>query len=198
MSTWSLSEEKVMTEEEVKLLRQTIEEKAIVDKIRGRMTYQRLWLLVDLLTSTGCRICELQRLRVGDLFLDSRNPFMKVTGKGNKERVCYLPKSLVSHLRDWIEQERLQENDHVLISSHKKAYTTRGLQRAFKKCLQVSCLPMRYSVHSCRHSFATALLDKSKNLRLVQQALGHSSVNTTQIYTHILSSELSESVNNLF
>lgn len=89
--------------------------------------------------------------------------------------------NMMNHLSEYINWKRLMEEstepeDFVLISSHRKPYSTRALQYAFKKCLKEAELPVFYSIHSCRHTYGTLLYHKTKNLRLVQKQLGHSSI----------------------
>jgi len=157
-------------------------------------------LLVDLLTQTGCRIAELSALRICEINLREREPYIHIkNGKGGHQRIVYISKTLAQHLKDFIRQEQLQEQDHLLVSSHKKAYTTRGLQKNFKRCLIEAGLSLKYSCHSCRHTFATQLYKKSgHNLRLVQKALGHQNISTTQIYADVTKSDMAKAVQNLF
>ena len=86
----------------------------------------------------------------------------------------------------------------VLVSSHRKPYAIRTLQYAFKVCLKEAGLPAEYSIHACRHSYGTILYRKTKNLRLVQKQLGHSSITTTTVYADVTAEESVVAVNGLF
>jgi len=95
-------------------------------------------------------------------------------------------------------EESTEPEAFVLVSSHRKPYSTRTLQYAFKVCLKEAGLPGYYSIHCCRHSYGTLLYRKTKNLRLVQKQLGHSSITTTTVYADVLMEETLEAVNGLF
>jgi site-specific recombinase XerD len=84
------------------------------------------------------------------------------------------------------------------MSSHRKAYSTRTLQYAFKVSLKEARLPKYYSIHASRHSYGTYLYQKTKDLRLVQKQLGHSSITTTTVYADVTVEETLDAVNGLY
>jgi site-specific recombinase XerD len=84
------------------------------------------------------------------------------------------------------------------MSSHRKAYSTRTLQYTFKRSIKEAGLPRYYSIHACRHSYGTYLYQKTKDLRLVQKQLGHSSITTTTVYADVTVQETLDAVNGLF
>lgn len=94
--------------------------------------------------------------------------------------------------------EPLDKNDFLLVSSHGKSYSTRALQYAFKVSLTEAGLPKYYSIHSLRHSYGTYLYQRTKDLRLVQKQLGHSSIATTTIYADVTVEQTLDAVNGLF
>ncbi len=94
--------------------------------------------------------------------------------------------------------ESTDSSAYLLMSSHGKPYSTRTLQYAFKVSLKEAGLPQYYSIHACRHSYGTYLYQKTKNLRLVQKQLGHSSITTTTVYADVPLEETLEGVNGLF
>ena len=160
-------------------------------------------MALDLALGAGMRVSEIARLRIGDLYLSIEEPCLRVKGKGKRERDVFISRNLMNHLTDYIKWKRHMEEstepeDFVLISSHRKPYSTRALQYAFKECLKEAELPGFYSIHSCRHSYGTLLYRKTKNLRLVQKQLGHSSINTTTVYADVFIEETLEAVNGLF
>lgn len=200
---WSLDRTKYMTEPEVKELRRVVESKAQADLEHGRTTWPRFWMALDLAVSAGMRVSEIAGLRIGNLHLNNKEARMRVLGKGQKVRDIFISKDLMSHLSDYMLWKRLLEEPMepeacVLISSHRKPYSPRTLQYAFKECLKAAGLPMHYSIHACRHSYGTILFRKSKNLRLVQKQMGHSSITTTTVYADVTAEETVEAVNGLF
>lgn len=203
MKHWSLDRRKFMSETEIKTLIKIVEEKAIVDIQKGRTTWPRFWMLIDLAVNSGMRVSELAGLRIGDIYLSSREPRLYVHGKGDKYRDIYISRDLMNHIKGYLKWKRTidettEENDFLLLSSHGEAYSTRGLQYAFKICLEEAELSTVYSIHACRHSYGTYLYQKTKDLRMVQKQLGHSSINTTTVYADVTIQETINGVNGLF
>lgn len=200
---WVLDRQKFLSEVEVKKLRRVLEDKALADLQKGRTTWPRFWMVVDLAVSAGLRVSEIAGLKVGNLFLNSREPRLLVTGKGQKTRDVYISKELMKHLLEYLNWKRLldepkEDDDPLLMSSHGKGYSTRTLQYAFKVSLKEAGLPKYYSIHACRHSYGTYLYRKTKDLRLVQKQLGHSSITTTTVYADVTVEETLEAVNGLY
>jgi site-specific recombinase XerD len=200
---WFLDRTKYMTEPEVKELRRVVENMARKDLATGRTTWPRFWMALDLAVSAGMRVSEVATLRIGNLHLNNREARMRVLGKGQKERDIFISKDLMRHISDYLLWKRLLEEPlapeaFVLVSSHRKPYAIRTLQYAFKVCLKEAGLPAHYSIHACRHSYGTILYRKTKNLRLVQKQLGHSSITTTTVYADVSAEEAVEAVNGLF
>jgi site-specific recombinase XerD len=200
---WTLDRQKFLSEAEVKKLRRVVEDKALADLQKGRTTWPRFWMVVDLAVSAGLRVSEIAGLRVGNLYLNSREPRIQVTGKGQKMRDVFISKELMKHLSQYLKWKRsldepLGDDDPLLMSSHGKAYSTRTLQYAFKRSIKEAGLPRYYSIHACRHSYGTYLYQKTKDLRLVQKQLGHSSITTTTVYADVTVEETLDAVNGLF
>jgi len=200
---WTLDRQKFMSDVEVKKLRRVLEDKALADLQKGRTTWPRFWMAIDLAISAGLRVSEIAGLQVGNLFLNSREPRLQVTGKGQKTRDVFISKGLMKHLSEYLKWKRLLDepkgdDDPLLMSSHGKAYSTRTLQYAFKVSLKEAGLPKYYSIHACRHSYGTYLYRKTKDLRLVQKQLGHSSITTTTVYADVTVEETLEAVNGLY
>ncbi|BBO73078.1 hypothetical protein DSCW_04950 [Desulfosarcina widdelii] len=200
---WTLDREKFLSEAEVKKLRRTVEDKALADLQRGRTTWPRFWVAIDLAVGAGLRVSEIANLKVGNLYLSTREPRLRVTGKGNRTRDVFISRDLMKHLSSFLKWKRtmdepLDKDEFLLVSSHGKSYSTRALQYAFKVSLAEARLPKYYSIHSLRHSYGTYLYQRTKDLRLVQKQLGHSSIATTTIYADVTVEQTIEAVNGLF
>ena len=194
--TWKLTPDKYLSKGEVKDLRKVTEEKAIVDLAKGRTTWPKVFMMIDLATSTGLRVAELAGLKVKDLNL-KREPYVHVLGKGGKERDVFIDNSLVKHLKKYIQTYRLKPDDYLLNTNGRK-FTTMGLQQQFKRACKAAGLPAHYSIHAARHTYGTLLYEKEKDLRMVQNQLGHSDVATSAIYAHVTKERTLAVVNGLF
>jgi site-specific recombinase XerD len=143
--------------------------------------------------SAGLRVAEVVKIRMSDMQLEEG--FVKVEGKGAKERVVVFGKTAQQCLREYISEERnISLDDWLFVGYGGKPITTRTVQNIIKKwCIQAG-LPPKTSPHTLRHSFATHMLDGGADLKSVQQLLGHESVTTTQIYTHVSVERLRDAV----
>jgi site-specific recombinase XerD len=200
---WSLDRQKYLSEPEVKKLKRVVQDKAIADMKKGRVTWPRFWMVIDLALGAGMRVSEIANLKIGNLHLNPREPRLHVLGKGQKERDIFISKELMKHISEYLLWKRLmrepmQEDGFLLVSSHGKGYTTRALQYAFKVALREAGLPLTLSIHCARHTHATHLFRRCRNLRLVQKQLGHSSITTTTVYADVTVEETVDAVNGLF
>ena len=159
--------------------------------LRGEPTFAaaRDCAILEVIYSGGMRISEAIQLELDDVDLISG--VARLRGKGKKERLCVLGKPALSALREYLaERARLgfagrRERGILFRNQRGGPLTVRSVQRQFKVYLSESGLPVDYTPHALRHSFASHLLDAGADLRSVQEMLGHSSLSTTQIYTHI-------------
>ncbi len=200
---WTLDREKFISESEVKKLRRVCEDKALADIQKGRTTWPRFWLVIDLAVNAGLRVKEITELKISNLYLNSKEPRLRVTGKGDKARDVYISKILMTHITEFLKWKRTMneptgDDDFLLMSSHGKRYCRRTLQYAFKRAAKEAGLPEYYSIHACRHSYGTYLYQKTKDLRLVQKLMGHSDISTTTIYSDITVDTALEGVNGLY
>lgn len=149
-------------------------------------------LALELLYGAGLRVSELCGLTYGAI--DVAEGVARVTGKGRKVRLCPLGRvatAVLVRFRDSFAVHRGPE-DPVLVSADHRALSPRRVQSLMKRHLALAGLPMDLTPHKLRHSFATHLLDRGADLRLVQELLGHASLATTQIYTHVSVARLKE------
>ncbi|MBO7206649.1 MAG: tyrosine recombinase XerC [Kiritimatiellae bacterium] len=155
----------------------------------GEFSALRDTAVFEFLYSTGCRISEAISVRWGDV--DFSRGTLIVTGKGSKDRLVILgSKALAALLRlkDHLSATKSAlalEDSHVFLSDRFQKASARFIERRMKMYLRETGLPEDLSPHKLRHSFATHLLDAGADLRSVQEMLGHASLSTTQIYTHV-------------
>lgn len=144
--------------------------------------------ILETLYATGCRASEVVGLKLADLYLDSA--FCRCLGKGNKQRIVPLGRAAITSLRTYLGENRPAlttdpEAIWVFVSRGGRQLTREMLWVIVKKYVRRTGLPSKVSPHTLRHSFATHLLSGGADLRTVQELLGHSSIGTTQIYTHV-------------
>lgn len=145
--------------------------------------------ILELFYSSGLRISELISLDVKDI--DFLGETVKVLGKGSKERIVPIGGPALSAIQRY-RTECAITSGPLFLSSHRKRITQQAIDLLLKKYLKLSSIPFKISPHKLRHSFATHLLDAGADLRSVQSLLGHSSLSTTQIYTHVTKERLKE------
>jgi integrase/recombinase XerC len=142
--------------------------------------------LMELLYSSGLRLAELTSLRLKDLDLASAS--VRVLGKGRKERICPVGSRAIAALRVWLAQRSALVRlgvDSVFIGRHGGPLGTRAVQLRVAARARAQGLAQPVHPHLFRHSFATHLLESSRDLRGVQELLGHANISTTQVYTHL-------------
>ncbi|MBP3959302.1 site-specific tyrosine recombinase XerD [Gemmata sp. G18] len=155
----------------------------------GDRFYLRDRAMLETLYATGCRASEVVNLKLNDVYLDSA--FCRCVGKGSKQRVVPLNRHAVAALRSYLvgtpdEGARPAESaTEVFVSKSGRTLTRIHLWALVKKYCKRAGLPKTVSPHTLRHSFATHLLSGGADLRTVQELLGHASITTTQIYTHV-------------
>ncbi|MGH7174779.1 MAG: site-specific tyrosine recombinase/integron integrase, partial [Minisyncoccia bacterium] len=147
--------------------------------------------ILELLFSTGLRVSELCAL---DSDLDLTRDDLSVRGKGEKVRVVFLSPSAKQAVRDYLKVRKDMEEALFIDGREKKLHriTPRDVQRHLKTYAAMAGITKKVTPHVLRHSFATDLLTNGADLRSVQQLLGHASITTTQIYTHITDAHLRE------
>lgn len=159
---------------------------------------QRNRAIVELLYSCGLRVSELCNLRLSDLYLDEE--FIKVTGKGNKQRLVPISERAIEELNYYFyDRERIDikpgYQDYVFVSERRRKPLSRiTVFCIIKELVAAAGINKNVSPHTFRHSFATHLLEGGANLRIIQAMLGHESIATTEIYTHIDRKRLREEI----
>ncbi|QDU30224.1 Tyrosine recombinase XerD [Anatilimnocola aggregata] len=145
--------------------------------------------ILEVTYSAGLRVSEVVGMNSGDL--DLTESIVRIRGKGRKERLAPLGSFAIAALRRWLKVRVLSPKEKqgplapVFTNKFGRRLTTRSVARMLEKYLKTTGLDLRTTPHTLRHSFATHLLDRGADIRSVQELLGHKSLVTTQIYTHV-------------
>jgi integrase/recombinase XerD len=168
----------ILNKEEVKSLIES------ADNVKSR-------LIISLLYSTGLRVSEVVNLKVENLNFSENTGWVR-SGKGNKDRLFSISEELCSELSEYLKG---RENKYVF--SKGAPLTTRNIQKIIKSTKERAGISKKVTPHTLRHSFATHLLEQGTDIRVIQAMLGHASLNTTQLYTHISSEQIKKVQNPL-
>jgi len=161
----------------------------------SKPTGQRDRALLELLYASGLRVSELVRLNLEHIYLDTRE--IRVWGKGSKERIVLMGEPAAEALVCYLDRGRPEllgskKTSAVFLNRYGGRLSERRVQRILEKCASVAGIGNRVHPHMLRHTFATHLLDGGADLRVVQELLGHASLSSTQIYTHVSKSQAKE------
>jgi len=153
--------------------------------------------ILETLYSTGIRVSELVGLNMDDV--DFLSEVVHIRGKGKKERLTPIGSSALRAIQHYMEyrSKRAQSNSNfdmkvLFVNKHGRRLSTRSVRRKMDKYLRMAGLDPAISPHTLRHSFATHMLNNGADLRSVQELLGHQSISTTQVYTHLNTGKLKE------
>ncbi len=181
----------VLTVEEIDRIIASVD----MSKVEG----QRNRAIIETLYSCGLRVSELCNLHMSDLYLEEG--FMRVEGKGSKQRLVPVSPRAVNELQTYFQQRMAMSNikpgheDYVFLSFRRGTKLSRIMVFHFiKELVELAGIQKTVSPHTFRHSFATHLLEGGANLRAIQMMLGHESIGTTEIYTHIDRTMLREAI----
>lgn len=161
---------------------------------------QRNRAILEVLYSCGLRVSELCQLKLSSLYLDEG--FIRVEGKGNKERLVPISEKAIKELNFWFSERvhipiKPGNEDYVFVSFRRGGALTRVMVfYIIKELAERAGIHKSISPHTFRHSFATHLLEGGANLRAIQSMLGHESIGTTEIYTHIDTARIREEIQN--
>ncbi len=166
----------------------------LLDQPEGGRTPLRDRALLEVLYAAGLRAAEIVSVDLADI--DFQESTVIVRGKGNKQRLALFGSTAKGALLDYIASERVkpETSDPLFTNAKGRRLTTRTIQNVMKRWALRAGLSPEVSPHTLRHSFATHLLDNGADLKSVQQLLGHESLATTQIYTHISIERLKKTV----
>jgi integrase/recombinase XerD len=179
----------VLTAEEVDALENSID--------HSKWEGQRNHAIIEVLFSCGLRVSELVNLKLSDLYLEER--YVRVLGKGSKERLVPISPQAIQQLKLWFLDRNLMkiktgEEDYVFLNRRGAHLTRTMILIMIKQQAKEAGIQKTISPHTLRHSFATALLEGGADLRAIQAMLGHETIGTTEIYTHIDMSTLRQEI----
>ena len=200
-----ITQEDFLAPEWVRALKEHCRKQAEAGAADGRQHPVRDWAILHVALDSGLRVSEICDLTIGDLLLDhGRASLIVRDGKGHKKRGVRVGEALRLHLEAFLAWKQAQgEATHstapLFVSGRTgRALTRTAVYRLFKAYASAVGIPGRYSIHSCRHTYASFLYRASDfNLRLVQKQLGHSSIQTTQVYADVLDVDTAAAVNRL-
>jgi len=181
----------VLSTDEVDMLESSID----LSKAEG----QRNKAIIEVLFSCGLRVSELVNLKLSNLYIEEQ--FVRVMGKGSKERLVPISQKAIKELNYWFQdRNQLQikpgEQDYVFLNRRGSHLTRVMILIMIKRQAEEAGIKKTISPHTLRHSFATVLLEGGADLRAIQAMLGHESIGTTEIYTHITTNQLRQEILN--
>lgn len=179
----------VLSAEEVDMLENSID----LSKWEG----YRNRAIIEVLFSCGLRVSELVNLKLSNLYIDEQ--YVRIFGKGSKERLVPISPKALKELNNWFIDRNLMkikpgEEDYVFLNRRGAHLTRTMILIMIKQQAEIAGITKTISPHTLRHSFATALLEGGADLRAIQAMLGHESIGTTEIYTHIDMSTLRQEI----
>lgn len=181
---------KVLFSDEVKLL---LKENAK----RTDQFAERDQALLEMFCTSGMRLSEIKNLTIQQIDFNSR--LCRIVGKGKKERIVPFSKKALESLRKYLLNSRKEimekyktKTNYVFLNAKGQPLTERGIEDIIKRIQIKTGVNLDIHPHTLRHSFATNLLENGTDLRLIQEILGHESINTTQIYTHVAKGQMIE------
>lgn len=139
-------------------------------------------MIIELLYATGIRVSELRNIKINDI--DFNNKSIKVFGKGSKERIVFFGDYAYDAIKLYLDNGELK-SEYLILNNKGKQISVRGIELIIKNVIDKACIKTKVSPHTFRHTFATHMLNNGCPLKSVQELLGHASLSSTEIYTHI-------------
>ena len=148
-------------------------------------------LIMELLYATGIRVSELVNIKINLIDLDNKS--IQVTGKGDKTRIVFFNEVTKKYIGKYLDESNLvRKTDYLIMNSNGRKITTRGIRLILNKVISETSIIKHIHPHTLRHTFATHLLNNGCDLLTVQELLGHSSISTTGIYTHVTTEHIKD------
>lgn len=146
-------------------------------------------LIIEIFYATGIRLSELVNLKLSDFTFNNRS--IRVMGKGKKERIVYYGEYAEDVLNKYLDV-RTFDSEYLILNNKGEKISVRGIEKLVDKIVLNAAINNNVTPHTFRHTFATHLLNNGSDIKSVQELLGHSSLNTTEVYTHVTSDYLKE------
>lgn len=160
-------------------------------------TEERDTLIIELLYATGVRVSELVNIKIKDINREEK--LIKVLGKGNKERMViynnHTKKALDTYLKDGYNYFNKKSSEYLILNKNGNKLSERYIREIINRKVSQASLDIKISPHTLRHTFATDILENGADLMTVKELLGHESLNTTSIYTHITNEQIKKTYN---
>ncbi len=147
-------------------------------------------LIIEMLYATGVRVSELVNIKYSDI--DFNNRRIRVCGKGNKERIVYYGEYAEDALKEYMSTHKKNEENYLFTNSRGGNLTDRGVRYIIDNIMNKLSIKVHVTPHVIRHTFATDMLNNGCDIKIVQELLGHSSLRTTEIYTHVTNERLKQ------
>jgi len=154
----------------------------------GSARVKRDRALLELMYSSGLRISEVTGLKISDMNLN--NGLVRVLGKRNKERLVPCGRAAIKAIKEWLETSKHEPGEYLFPGRGRRRFSRTGIWKIVKQHASRAAITTHLTPHTLRHSFATHLLQHGADLRSIQEMLGHASIATTQIYTHVSTQRL--------
>lgn len=201
---WIVGEDKIFSIEEIERIRY-ICWKLKWDGVKQKKYHLvRDWFMIELGLFSGLRVDEMRQLRIGDIHArGSHSSIFVRNGKGGRKRNVWINEEFKEACEEFLKlHEHLGYDDNedacVFVSDAGAPLSKRALQKSFKRCVKAAGLSEKYHIHCLRHTYATYLLKSSRNIKLVKEQLGHSSIKTTEIYISLIKEDTKEALQNLY
>lgn len=153
-----------------------------VRKIINAVENPKHKLMLKICYGMGLRVSEVASLKLSDISSAEKTVLIE-QGKGKKDRIVILPDSTLAELREYYLEYRPKV--YLFEGQYGGAYSIRSIQAVFKRAMDKAGVKKKIGIHGLRHSFATHLLETGTDIRFIQELLGHNSIKTTQVYTHV-------------
>ena len=150
--------------------------------------------IISLFLCTGIRLSELSNIKIKDIDFSNKN--IPIIGKGNKERMVYLTDKIIKKLKKYLDTRQIIDlNENLFVNNKNTKLSNKSIGNICLKAFKLAGLENKgYSAHTLRHTVATYIYKTTKDIKIVQEILGHESINKTQIYTHIDNLDLKKAV----
>lgn len=201
---WIIGEDKIFSIDEIDRIRNVNWKRKWEGIKQKKYHLVRDWFMIELGLFSGLRVDEMRQLRIGDIHVwGSHSSIFVRNGKGGRRRNVWINAEFKEACEEFLKlRQNFKFNDSedyfVFVSSTGEPISKRSIQKSFKRCVKAAGLSTKYHIHCLRHTYATYLLKSSRNIKLVKEQLGHSSIKTTEIYISLIKEDTKEALKNLY